>query len=253
MVATNIKVAVRVRPFLPFEAGSTSCIDVLPGSIDDDGGLPASSSTSSTSSPSHQHSRGKSIRIASSIANRDAHTFTFDQCFSGAATQAEIYDELITPLLSSCLEGYNATALAYGQTGAGKTYTTLGPTNIVNPDFFNIQQQQQISNNDTAGHHYHADNEYDAVGILPRTLRDLFTQLEQKRRSLNSTGEEEVEGPINNNDENNTLYVVVQLQNIVDVVERWARVTSTVQATFAAKAKQSHWAVMFSTCSYVGG
>ena len=28
---------------------------------------------------------------------------------------------------------------------------------------------------------------------------------------------------------------------------------STVQATFAAKAKQSHWAVMFSTCSYVGG
>jgi hypothetical protein len=28
---------------------------------------------------------------------------------------------------------------------------------------------------------------------------------------------------------------------------------STVQATFAAKAKQSHWAAMFSTCSYVGG
>jgi hypothetical protein len=25
---------------------------------------------------------------------------------------------------------------------------------------------------------------------------------------------------------------------------------STVQATFAAKAKQSHWAVMISTCSY---
>jgi hypothetical protein len=28
---------------------------------------------------------------------------------------------------------------------------------------------------------------------------------------------------------------------------------NTVQATFAAKAKQSHWAAMFSTCSYVGG
>ncbi len=246
MVATNIKVAVRVRPFLPFEAGSTSCIDVLPGSIDDDGGLPASSSLpSSTSSPSQQQSRGKSIRIASSIANRDAHTFTFDQCFSGAATQAEIYDELITPLLSSCLEGYNATALAYGQTGAGKTYTTLGPTNIVNPDFFNIQQQQQqISNNDTAGHHYHADNEYDAVGILPRTLRDLFTQLEQKRRSLNSTGEE-VEGPINNNDENNGPAAALLLSPDSN--------RCTVQATFAAKAKQSHWAAMFSTCSYVGG
>ena len=180
MVATNIKVAIRVRPFLPFEVGSTSCIDVLPGGgiDDDDGGLPASP-PSTMSSPSQQHSRGKSIRIASSIANRNAHTFTFDQCFSGAATQAEIYDDLITPLLSSCLEGYNATALAYGQTGAGKTYTTLGPTNIVNPDFFSPQQQS--SNNDTGGHH-HAANEYDAVGILPRTLRDLFTQLEQKRQ-----------------------------------------------------------------------
>jgi hypothetical protein len=28
---------------------------------------------------------------------------------------------------------------------------------------------------------------------------------------------------------------------------------STVQATFAAKAKQSHWAAMLSTGSYVGG
>jgi hypothetical protein len=28
---------------------------------------------------------------------------------------------------------------------------------------------------------------------------------------------------------------------------------STVQATFAAKAKQSHWAAMISTGSYVGG
>jgi hypothetical protein len=65
-------------------------------------------------------SRGRSVRIGSSVANRDAHTFTFDRCFGGSATQAEIYDDLIRPLLSSCLEGYNATALAYGQTGAGE-------------------------------------------------------------------------------------------------------------------------------------
>ena len=30
-MATNIQVAVRVRPFLPFEAGAKSCIEVLPG------------------------------------------------------------------------------------------------------------------------------------------------------------------------------------------------------------------------------
>jgi alpha-tubulin suppressor-like RCC1 family protein len=43
----------------------------------------------------------------------------------------------------------------------------------------------------------------------------------------------------------------------VIIDERWhvsvSTMINTVQATFAAKAKQSHWAVMFSTCSYVGG
>ena len=115
MATTNIQVAVRVRPFLPFEAGSKSCIDVLPG-VGNGGG-----EEEYHGEPRRQPlSRGRSVRIGSSAANRDAHTFTFDRCFGGSATQAEVYDDLIQPLLSSCLEGYNATALAYGQTGAGE-------------------------------------------------------------------------------------------------------------------------------------
>lgn len=35
-------------------------------------------------------------------------------------SQVELYESVIVPLLNSCLEGYNATTLAYGQTGAGK-------------------------------------------------------------------------------------------------------------------------------------
>ena len=35
-------------------------------------------------------------------------------------TQVELYQEVVVPLLRSCLEGYNATMLAYGQTGAGE-------------------------------------------------------------------------------------------------------------------------------------
>ena len=112
MGATNIQVAVRVRPFLPFEAGSKSCIDVLPGDDEND--------IANQSSQSHQLSQGKSVRIGSHHAHRDGHTFTFDRCFSGKATQMEIYSNLVLPLLNSCLEGYNATTLAYGQTGAGE-------------------------------------------------------------------------------------------------------------------------------------
>lgn len=109
-------------------------------------------------------------------SNRDGHTFTFDKCFSGLATQVEIYGTLVSPLLKSCLEGYNATALAYGQTGAGKTYTTLGP--VTSPDFFNQRDGEKHS------------QEYDSVGILPRALRDLFSALELKAQQLNG-GEDE--------------------------------------------------------------
>ena len=127
MATTNIQVAVRVRPFLPFEAGSKSCIDVLPGVGDGDGGVGGVGGRGGEEchdEPRRQQplSRGRSVRIGSSVANKDAHTFTFDRCFGGSATQAEIYDDLIQPLLSSCLEGYNATALAYGQTGAGENF-----------------------------------------------------------------------------------------------------------------------------------
>ena len=34
-------------------------------------------------------------------------------------SQVELYGAVVVPLLKSCLEGYNATTLAYGQTGAG--------------------------------------------------------------------------------------------------------------------------------------
>ncbi|KAL3777525.1 hypothetical protein ACHAWO_005509 [Cyclotella atomus] len=153
-MATNIQVAVRVRPFLPFEAGSKSCIDVF------------SSSPTSSSSSSSSHI-GNAVKIHHH--NKEGHTFTFDKCFGGSVSQVELYESVVVPLLNSCLEGYNATTLAYGQTGAGKTYTTLGPA--TSPDFFKNQKHTP---------------EHDAVGILPRALRDLFHDLEQKRNSTNS-------------------------------------------------------------------
>lgn len=100
MAASNIQVAVRVRPFLPFEAGSKSCIDVL-------------STEGQTSS-----NIGNAVKIHHH--NKEGHTFTFDKCFGGSVTQVELYQEVVVPLLRSCLEGYNATMLAYGQTGAGE-------------------------------------------------------------------------------------------------------------------------------------
>ncbi len=42
------------------------------------------------------------------------------------STQQDIYDEVVRPLVSSVLEGFNCCVFAYGQTGTGKTFTMEG-------------------------------------------------------------------------------------------------------------------------------
>ena len=49
--------------------------------------------------------------------------FTFDHAVPASATQAELYDRCVAPLVDGCFSGYNATVFAYGQTGSGKTYS----------------------------------------------------------------------------------------------------------------------------------
>lgn len=55
----------------------------------------------------------------------DVHNFNFDRVFDGSASQAAIYGE-VAGLVQSALDGYIACIFAYGQTGAGKTYTMQG-------------------------------------------------------------------------------------------------------------------------------
>ena len=54
-------------------------------------------------------------------------SFEFDKIFNNKNTkQIDIFNE-ISPLLLSVIDGYNVCIFAYGQTGAGKTYTMQGP------------------------------------------------------------------------------------------------------------------------------
>lgn len=102
-----VQVAVRVRPFLPQEAGNDRCVDVL------------------KNSNSSSNDRTNVIRMG------EGATFVFDEAFAPTVSQSQLFDVSILPLVMASLKGYNATVLAYGQTGSGKTYTILGPSHAV--------------------------------------------------------------------------------------------------------------------------
>lgn len=52
--------------------------------------------------------------------------FTFDRVFGMTSRQADIFEFSIRSTVSDVLAGYNGTVFAYGQTGAGKSYTMMG-------------------------------------------------------------------------------------------------------------------------------
>ncbi|KAK6355502.1 Kinesin heavy chain [Orbilia brochopaga] len=53
-------------------------------------------------------------------------TFTFDRVFDMKCKQTDIFDFSIRPTVDDILNGYNGTVFAYGQTGAGKSFTMMG-------------------------------------------------------------------------------------------------------------------------------
>ena len=93
-VEDHVRVAVRVRP----SVSGRSCCDT---------------------------SRRNTVLLARS-SHGAARRFAFDDVFEERTSNAELYGAIGQPLLRSALDGYNATLLAYGQTGAGKTHTIMG-------------------------------------------------------------------------------------------------------------------------------
>ncbi|KAG8510366.1 LOW QUALITY PROTEIN: Kinesin-like protein KIF21A, partial [Galemys pyrenaicus] len=88
--------------------------------------------------------------------------FTFDYVFDIASQQAQIYTQCVEKLIEGCFEGYNATVFAYGQTGAGKTYTMGTGFDV------NLVEEEQ--------------------GIISRAVRHLFRSIEEKRQAAQDSG-----------------------------------------------------------------
>lgn len=59
------------------------------------------------------------------VSNKNQNYF-FDYAFDENSEQFDIYNKTAKYLIPSVMEGYNATILAYGATGCGKTFTMVG-------------------------------------------------------------------------------------------------------------------------------
>ncbi|XP_028914627.1 kinesin-like protein KIF22 [Ornithorhynchus anatinus] len=101
----RVQVSVRLRPLLGeedgVEGGEKSCVRGL---------------------DSH------SLEVANWRNHQETLKYQFDAFYGEASSQQEVYAGSVQPILRHLLEGQNASVLAYGPTGAGKTHTMLGST-----------------------------------------------------------------------------------------------------------------------------
>ncbi|XP_024148195.1 kinesin-like protein KIF1B isoform X3 [Oryzias melastigma] len=109
MSGASVKVAVRVRPFNSRETSKDSkCIIQMQGN------------TTTILNPKAPKEPAKTFSFDYSYWS---HTTPEDPCF---ASQNRVYNDIGKEMLEHAFEGYNVCIFAYGQTGAGKSYTMMG-------------------------------------------------------------------------------------------------------------------------------
>lgn len=110
----NIRVFARLRPLIPREVASSSALAPI-----------------SVLGSSELHLT--SVSLSATGAERPTtHPFSFDRVFGQGATQGEVWEE-VKDLAQSCCDGYNVCVFAYGQTGAGKSWTMEGGPDVSSP------------------------------------------------------------------------------------------------------------------------
>ncbi|XP_058155732.1 LOW QUALITY PROTEIN: kinesin-like protein KIF1A [Dasypus novemcinctus] len=130
MAGASVKVAVRVRPFNSREMSRDSkCIIQMSGS------------TTTIVNPKQPKETPKSFSFDYSYWS---HTSPEDINY---ASQKQVYRDIGEEMLQHAFEGYNVCIFAYGQTGAGKSYTMMGK------------------------------QETDQQGIIPQLCEDLFSRI----------------------------------------------------------------------------
>ena len=190
MSAERIKVAIRIRPFLPNEDPSNKAINLIP---EDENTI---------------------------ILYKEPQIFqgTFNQIFSDNSTQKDVF-KFIKPCLLNIQKGINCTILAYGQTGTGKTYTMFGgdwsfneETNYNNS---NLKNENENKKDELLQNQIVIDKNNEYNGIVPNLIMELYNIFNNE---INKENEEK-----NNENKDNIIvtcsYIQIYNEKIYDLLD----------------------------------
>jgi len=90
--------------------------------------------------------------VAVQLVGEEHGTFQYDRVFGQGCTQEEVYHDVASETVANVMEGYNGTIFAYGQTGAGKSFSMFGKE--------------------------HSADGSNLKGIIPRSAADLISRIE---------------------------------------------------------------------------
>lgn len=142
---SSIKVAVRVRPFNGREREhKCGCCVSMSG---------ATTTIHKPTCLEGKENSGKDVPMNSADSDQ-SRSFTFDHSYwshrkddHNYASQEHVYNDIGAEMLEHAIQGYNVCIFAYGQTGAGKSYTMMGTK--------------------------------EEIGIIPRMCNELFEKLHE--------------------------------------------------------------------------
>lgn len=173
----NIRVCVRVRPFIPREVGETCCV-AMP--------------TTETVVLNWKNGQQNAFNFDKCYWSHDAQAWNdFANDYYEFANQETLQEDVGKDLITQGLSGFNSTLFAYGQTGSGKTHSVLGPptdpgllpriTKGLLEEIDRKEQEYRVGDKGT----YRAISRVSFVEIYNEQLRDLLVDPKAPQKTLN--------------------------------------------------------------------
>eukprot|EP00112_Aurelia_sp_Birch-Aquarium-sp1_P000611 Seg1058.2 transcript_id=Seg1058.2/GoldUCD/mRNA.D3Y31 product="Kinesin-like protein KIF16B" protein_id=Seg1058.2/GoldUCD/D3Y31 len=153
----SVKVAVRVRPLNRREIGLESNVIIKMDGV------------------------GKKTSIINPNMPNDVKDFSYDHSYWSSdsrdkhfATQEQVFSDLGVDVINSAFGGYNACIFAYGQTGAGKSYTMMGMQDSLGLIPRICEGMYERMSKDQAEHKIEFKSEVSYIEIYNERVRDLL-------------------------------------------------------------------------------